>query len=477
MSYKNHKNFIKLLGLFKSSKFLLAKELILKDEDEYKYDPIFYNLLGFIYEKLGDFQKSELNYIKSYTIDKNYYEPKFNLGVLKYKQKHLEIAKNIFLELINDDNQDFRYYFNLAIIFFDQEKYEDALKYLKVCCYINSKSYEAHHQLGLVYEKLKDFDNSIKYYKIADKLNSGNSLITLNNLGNIYLDLKDYKKAIQCFEKSLTLNGDKSPIYNNLGIAYNEIGDTRKTLYFWKEGLNLRKENLILRQRYLFHLLYTNDGIDSYKNEAKEFRSNIVNFKLNNNNFKNLSRAKDKKLKVGFVSADFKAHPVAYFLIDILPFLKNKDFILYAYSSLKEDEEDKYTGILKKEFDFFINSNALSDFELSKKIIEDKVDILVDMSGYTNKTRLQIFAQKISPLQITWAAWLATTGIKEIDYIIGDPFVTPENYSDYYVEKILQLPNIWCHLSTSDIKNLKTVSTPGLKNKFVTFGKIGRAHV
>jgi predicted O-linked N-acetylglucosamine transferase (SPINDLY family) len=98
------------------------------------------------------------------------------------------------------------------------------------------------------------------------------------------------------------------------------------------------------------------------------------------------------------------------------------------------------------------------------------------MSGYTNKTRLPIFAQKISPIQITWAGWLASSGIKEIDYILGDPWATPEEYKDFYVEKILQLPKIWCHLSTSDIKNLKTSYTPALKNNYITFGSFNHSH-
>jgi predicted O-linked N-acetylglucosamine transferase (SPINDLY family) len=122
---------------------------------------------------------------------------------------------------------------------------------------------------------------------------------------------------------------------------------------------------------------------------------------------------------------------------------------LFGYSSSKV--EDKYTEILKKEFNFFFNVEPFSDVALSEKILDDKIDILIDMSGYTTGTRLSIFAQKISPIQITWAGWLATTGIKEIDYIIGDPWVTPEEYKSFYVEKILQLPKIWCHLSTSDI--------------------------
>jgi protein O-GlcNAc transferase len=473
LSYKNNKNFNKLLDLFKSSEFILAKELILEDDNKYNSDPIFYNLLGYIYDQLGDIVEAERNYLKSIKIDKNYYESKFNLGILYYKSKNLDKSKSIFLELLKEDNQDFKYYFNLGIICCDQLTYEEAIKYLKVCCYINSKSYEAHHQLGLAYEKIRNFTEAIRLYEIANKLNFNQLAITQNNLGNIYLDLKNYEKAIECFEKALKLNGDKSLIYGNIGIAYNEIGDVKKVLYFWKQGLLLNKKNLILRQRYLFNLLYTFDGIHSYKEEAIEYRNNVTQFDIIKNEISK-NNYLEKKLNIGFVSGDFKEHPVSFFLMDILSVLKKKNIVLFGYSSLKV--EDKYTEILKKEFNFFFNVESFSDVELCKKILDDKIDILIDMSGYTHKTRLPIFAQKISPIQITWAGWLASSGIKEIDYIIGDPWVTPEEYKDFYVEKILQLPKIWCHLSTSDIKNLKTSSTPALKNNYITFGSFNHSH-
>jgi predicted O-linked N-acetylglucosamine transferase (SPINDLY family) len=473
LSYKNNKNFNKLLDLFKSSEFILAKKLILEDENKYNSDPVFYNLLGYIYDQLGDVAEAERNYLKSIKNDKKYYESKFNLAILYYKSKNLDKSKNTFLELLKEDNQDFKYYFNLGIVCCDQLTYEEAIKYLKVCCYINPKSYEAHHQLGLAYEKTRNFTQAIKYYEIANKLNLNQLAITLNNLGNIYSDLKNYEKSIECFEKALKLNGDKSLIYNNIGIAYNEVGDVKKLLYFWKQGLLLNKKNLILRQRYLFNLLYTFEGIHSYKEEAIEYRNNIIHFDITK---KDISKNNylEKKLNIGFVSGDFKEHPVSFFLMDILSILKKKNIELFGYSSLKV--EDKYTEILKKEFNYFFNVESFSDVELCKKILEDKIDILIDMSGYTNKTRLPIFAQKISPIQITWAGWLASSGIKEIDYILGDPWVTPEEYKDFYVEKILQLPKIWCHLSTSDIKNLKTSDTPALKNNYITFGSFNHFH-
>ena len=76
------------------------------------------------------------------------------------------------------------------------------------------------------------------------------------------------------------------------------------------------------------------------------------------------------------------------------------------------------------------------------------------MQGHTYDNRLQIFVEKPAPVQVSWAAYLASSGIPEIDYILGDPNVTPHDHKNLYVEKIYQLPNIWCPLSTSDLSDI-----------------------
>jgi predicted O-linked N-acetylglucosamine transferase (SPINDLY family) len=92
------------------------------------------------------------------------------------------------------------------------------------------------------------------------------------------------------------------------------------------------------------------------------------------------------------------------------------------------------------------------------------------MSGHSGDNRLPIFTYKPAPVQISWAAYLASTGVKEIDYIVGDIYSIPEKDFQNYTEKVLQLKNIWCCLSTSDIENIIPSSLPVLKNGYITFG-------
>ena len=351
----------------------------------------------------------------------------------------------------------------MALILFDQNLYDDSIKYLQIALNLYPTSYEIHHQLGLVYSKLKKFSEAIKYYNLANKFNEKKDSSTLNNLANIYGDLKDYERAIFFYNQALKFSGDKSKIYNNLAVAYSDIGDLEKAIYCYDQSLLLNPNNLKIRQRYIFYLLYNFETKKLYKQETIKYseKIDILPNLLKNNKLKNFNE--NKQINLGIVSGDFREHPVGYFLMDILNELKNENIKLFAYSN--SEFEDNYTKSLKEKFDLFNNISSFSDKDCAAMIYEDKIDILVDMSGYSNQTRLSLFKQKIPPLQISWAGWLETTGLKEIDYIVGDPIVTPESHQNFYIEKILQLPNIWCHLSTSDIKEINTSH------------KIGRAHV
>jgi predicted O-linked N-acetylglucosamine transferase (SPINDLY family) len=250
-------------------------------------------------------------------------------------------------------------------------------------------------------------------------------------------------------------------------------------IHYWIHGdfesknlLNIFKPDInqdVHHNMYMFfYLLYNSDSNKLYKQQTIKYSEKIEYLPnlLKINKLKNFK--KDTQINLGLVSGDFRKHPVGYFLLDILNHLKNHNIKLFGYSDL--EREDDYTASLKQKFDLFNNISSFSNKDCATQIFSDKIDILIDMSGYSNQTRLPLFKQKVAPIQVSWAAWLATTGIEEIDYIIGDPIVTPEEHKDFYIEKILQLPNIWCHLSTSDIKQISTSHTPAIDNNYITFG-------
>lgn len=451
-----------ITDLINKKNFILAKEKLIKFDKEKNY--LYFNIFGFVLQELGEFTKAEKNYIKSYDLNKNFYEARFNLACLYFKQNFYFKAEKIFLELVNNIEYDYLSYYNLGLIKFEAKEYHSALDLFKKSITIQIDFYNGYHQAALTYEKLRDIKEAIKNYKIAISLNKEKLNVSWNNLGVIYLKLKNFEEAFKCFKEASNLSGDKSLVFNNVASAYFELGESFYGKMYLEKAAQYNKNNTKIISRLLGVFPYNNYEFSDYKFWGDQFRKNIKNL---NFDFNKINFLKENK-RIAFFGADFVNHPVGYFLLDLLPKIKLNNFDIYIYSnSSNEDDLSKQLkkNVIKWEKVFEIHTSQIINL-----IKSDNIDILIDMSGHTNNGNLEIFANRAAPIQLSWASFLATTGIKEIDYIIGDPHVTPAETKEYFSEKIINLPNIWCHLSTSNIPHIDTVETPVIKNGFITFG-------
>ena len=147
---------------------------------------------------------------------------------------------------------------------------------------------------------------------------------------------------------------------------------------------------------------------------------------------------KHRKVRVGYVSSDFKNHACAFFLE---PFLSQHDhsrFELYAYSGV--NIEDELTDKFKAMFEHWHYMTRMSDDELAELIRQDEIDILVDLSGHTGGHRLSVFALKPAPIQMSWLGYGYTTGLPQVDYFLCDWQMVPEGYEHLFAETPLRLP-------------------------------------
>ena len=467
MIFIKEKKYKEIIDLINLSKFPDSLNLLKNLENLYCNDVNFNNLIGFVYQNLNDFNNANNYYIKSLKLDNENFETNFNIGILNYKKKDFKEAERIFTNLSKKFTENKDIFYNLGVIKYEIELYNEAIKYFEKALNLDEKFYFAQHHLAQCYEKLNNIDLAIENYKKAEVINLYKFNSTINNLGNIFLKLKKYEQAEKYFLDALNFQGKIETIYNNLAVLYLEILDVNKAYYYLEKSINLDKNNVKIFSRLISTSLYLNKDINYYKKKTEEY-GDIVSDKT----FKEYEQKKflsqSKKIKLGFISADFKEHPVGYYLLDFLPELKKFNFELYAYFNFPS--EDDYTKKIKKNFNNWKNITLLDDKYVVQLIKEDGINILIDMSGHTGDNRMPIFTYKAAPIQISWAAYLASTGIKEIDYIVGDIYSIPEKDFKNYTEKVLQLKNIWCCLSTSDIANIIPSSLPVLKNGYITFG-------
>ena len=178
----------------------------------------------------------------------------------------------------------------------------------------------------------------------------------------------------------------------------------------------------------------------------------------------------ERCLRVGLVSGDFQSHPVGYFVEGIVGALAShfSDRIeLFAYPS--HYRTDALTERIKGCCRGWYSAVGLSDEHLARRIREDRIDILIDLSGHTAHNRLPMFAWKPAPVQVSWLGYFATTGVAEIDYFIADPWTLPKSEEAYFTEKVWRLPETRLCFAPPEVE-VAVSELPALNNGYVTFG-------
>lgn len=174
-----------------------------------------------------------------------------------------------------------------------------------------------------------------------------------------------------------------------------------------------------------------------------------------------------KRLRVGFVSGDFRQHSVGYFLKDVLVELGRLDVDIFAYSNTFA--EDDLTAELRQSCRGWRSIAGVGDGEVARQIREDGIHVLVDLSGHTELSRLPVFAWRPAPVQASWLGYCATTGVTEMDYYIADAETLPAELEPSFTEKIWRLPTSYLCFSRPQ-EDVAVSATPALGNGYVTFG-------
>ena len=171
----------------------------------------------------------------------------------------------------------------------------------------------------------------------------------------------------------------------------------------------------------------------------------------------------DGKLKIGYVSGDFKNHSIRYFIEPFLRFHSRDSFDVHAFMTMAEDT---ISSILKPLADTWHNVADMSDRDLLDYIRREKIHILVDLSGHTDGSRLEVFGMRAAPVQVTWFGFMQTLGMKAIDYRLTDFSITPPGSDDMYTEKLHRLQCMVSYMPPVNADELHRM--PCLDNGHVT---------
>jgi predicted O-linked N-acetylglucosamine transferase (SPINDLY family) len=180
------------------------------------------------------------------------------------------------------------------------------------------------------------------------------------------------------------------------------------------------------------------------------------------------NRDTDRRLRIGYVSPDFRDHVVGWNLLALLSNHDREKFEIYCYASLANP--DAMSEKIYKQIHTWRNILGANDDQAAEVIRQDKIDILVDLSMHSGGNRLLVFARKPAPVQVTYLGYAGTTGMEAIDYRLSDPYLDPpETDLTVYSEKTIRLPHTyWCYQPGGATPEVTT--PPSIKNGYITFG-------
>ncbi len=288
-----------------------------------------------------------------------------------------------------------------------------------------------------------------------------------NRLGICLNNLKRFEECLEKYNQILAVAPDYFPARLNAAGSYSLVGEHEMCSRYYRHALASGEAKPEHFSSWIFSHLYNPEAsaeeiLDISRNWGVQQHGNAFRY----NNW-NVSVEEDVPLRIGIVSGDFRNHPVGFFLESVLRKLQERGVEIFLYSTVLT--EDSNTEEFKKLANQWHRSYKDSPDALAQKVHEDGVNILIDVAGHTAHNRLAVFARKPAPVQITWLGYLSTSGLDTMDYIIGDPWVTPKGEEHHFVEEPLVLPRSYQCLS-KPTDSPEVAPLPALENGYITFG-------
>jgi predicted O-linked N-acetylglucosamine transferase (SPINDLY family) len=327
---------------------------------------------------------------------------------------------------------------------------------------------EALNSLAYVLWKLQRCEESEIYCRQAIALRPDYAE-AYQNLGNALLDQHRSREAIEHYRTATRLNPALADAWYNQGNVLKDLNDHGEAVKSYRKALELRPFFPWAFSNMLFVMHY-DPGLSAETIAAahREYDRQIASrFFPKDGHYPN-SRDSSRRLKIGYVSADFMDHPVANYFEPVLEQHDPEAVEVYCYAQV--GKADKTTARLQTQAEHWRFIVGLSDDELAAQIRQDQIDILVDMSGHTAGNRLLALARKPAPVQIGgWLGYFNTTGMKAMDYLLGDDMMIPPENEPLFTEQIYRFEGpCQCYRLIAKVPDIRP--TPALESGVVSFG-------
>src|ERR1700722_12119131 len=458
-----------------------------------------HNNLGNALKNQGKLEDAVACYRRALALRPNFADAHNNLGNALKDQGRLEEAAQSYLRALALRPQFPDAYNNLGVALNDQGKRDEAEASYRQAFSIDPNFAPAHYNLGNLLKERGRLDEAAMAYgrALAARPNLADAH---NNLGNALKDLGRAAEAVECFRRALALKPDFAEAHNNLGAALVDLGNPDEAATALRRAIALRPNlagafgnlgnadkdvgrldealasyeqalrlnphsaethsNLLMTRHYL-PCVSSAEHLAAARRFGRDFEGSAPARTFSND------RTETRRLRIGYVSGDFRQHPVGYFLARVLEARDPAAVEIFCYAN--QVKTDDMTGRLRRAADHWRRIFGLSDTETAALVSQDAIDILVDLSGHTAKNRLPLFVLRPAPVQVSWLGYFGTTGLDSMDYLVMDRWAAPPGEEQWFAEAVARLPHgRFCYAPPDYAPDV--VDPPALAKGYVTFG-------
>ncbi len=431
-------------------------------------------LLGAINGQRGDLLQARECFERAVAINPAMPVAHFNIATLLQNDGRADQAAVYYRRAIDFNPSYVEAHFGLATVLQGQGNHDGAAKCYRTVIALNPSSFQAHVNLGIVLQQMGDQESAAAQYRAAVRCNP-ESPEAHNNLGATLQALNRPEEAAQSYRKVLELDSGSARAQGNLGLALWQAGRLEEAEAHCRQALVLdpgcaeacntlglilsdqgQLDCAVTQFRRAFeidansaqargNLLFTLNhmaGADAAVTFAEHLRwgEQHADPLLRRSRGPSRDHTTGRRLRIGYVSPDFRFHSVGFFIEPVLAAHDRTAVEVYGYASVAHP--DAMTARMRERVDQWRDIVRLDDERAAQLVEDDQIDILVDLAGHTGEARLGVFARKPAPVQATYLGYLNTTGMKAMDYRITDAWADPPGQADsLHCETLVRLPS------------------------------------
>ena len=396
-----------------------------------------HNNLGHALRELGRFDEAIASYEYALRIAPDDFEVHNNLGLTYQEQGRLDEAAACFQSAISLNPDNAAAHASLGMIFRAQQRLDEAITCLQKALSIKPDDIEALVHLGAACQEHGRLEEAVAHFQKAILL-MPDSAEAHHNLGISLQALSRHDEAITSFQRALEI--DPAHKYTLGALLWSELGTCR-----W-EGLDSRIEGLRsgVRKRQSLTEPFTLVAVSQDPGEQRLCAERFFEDRVRDNLSQpwKEGRRGHSRIRVAYLSGDFREHAVAYCIAEVVELHDRSKFEVIG-ASFGVDDGSEMRARLARGFDRFLDVRARGDFDAAKVLRDLEVDIAVDLMGYTRYSRPGILARRPAPVQVGYLGYPGTLGADLIDYVLADKFVVPEEHHKFYSERIVTLPGCY----------------------------------